>query len=161
MIRLKSFKWKVEDKITDIKTHFYNKKMKKLYPDYEDNQYNCGSFKFIWGSKSYDDLCAESACFGTMNDIGISYDRQTKLYYLDIETAFMFDGNRKQGECEYLKRLLHIFEKFMDENSYSKDFDICLFMSNPCLDIKADSIERLFAEFKIYVLGYCKFYGFE
>jgi len=95
-----------------------------------------------------------------MNDIDITYNRKSKLYYLGIETAYMFNKPRKENECKYLKRLLEAFTKFMDGNNYSKDYDYCLFMTNPSTCDKAESIEELYMNFKIFVEGYCKAYGF-
>jgi hypothetical protein len=144
----------------NIKDYFYNKRMKKKYPDYEDNEYNCGELKHIWGIKSWDDLSSNSCNIYTMNDIEITYHRDIKKYSLCIETAYMYDDNRKQHECEYLKQLLNAFTKYMNDNNYSKEYDICLFMMQPSIDFKTDSIEELYANFKIYVEGYCSLYGY-
>lgn len=143
----------------NIKNHFQIKKYKKLYLDYMDDEYNCGALKFIWGVKAYDDLSNNKANLYTMNDIDIIYDRDSKKYYLGIETAYMFDENRKENECKYLKHLLKMFTKFMDDNGYSKDYDICLFMNNISINMSAESIEELYINFRIYVEGYCNFYG--
>ena len=129
-----------------------------MYSDYIDDEYNEGSLKFIWGAKSWDDLSSNNANLHTMNDIDIVYDRDTKKYLLGIETAYMFDENRKENECRYLKQLLNTFTRFMDDNNYSKDYDICLFMKDTSTSTTADSIEELYANYKIYVDGYCNFY---
>lgn len=156
----KELKWKLEYKIGDIRSYFYNKKLKKLYPDWEDNEYNCDSSKHIWGIKSWDDLSGADCNFYTMNDIHITYDRKDKLYFLGIETAYMFKEPRKENECKYLKQLLEAFTKYMDDNNYSKEFDYCLFMTTPSTCNKAESIEELYMNFKIFVEGYCKVYNF-
>jgi hypothetical protein len=152
-------KWSVQYKISGIKNYFTIRKYKKLYPDYIDDEYNAGSVKFIWGVTSWDELTGKVASLYTMNDIDIIYDRDTNKYCLGIETAYMFDGDRKENECRYLKQLLDVFTKFMDDNNYSKDYDICLFMNDTTINTTADSIEELYANFKIYVEGYCSFYG--
>lgn len=146
----------IEVKFYNIKNYFQVKKYEKLYPDYVDDEYNCGALKFIWGVKPYDDFKAN---LYTMNDIDIVYDRDIKRYYLGIETSYMFDKNRKENECKYLKHLLKMFTKFMDDNGYSKDYDICLFMNDISINMSAESIEELYANFRIYVEGYCNFYG--
>lgn len=138
-----------------------NTKYRKKYSDYKVDEFNCGNLKFIWGVKSWDDLSGAGACMHTMNDIDIMYDRDEKRYLLGIETAYMFNGNRKEGECKYLRRLLNAFTVFMDNNNYSKNFDYCLFMSNPDLIMSAESIEELYVKFKIFVEGYCSNYGYE
>jgi hypothetical protein len=145
--------------IYKIKTNMYNEKMKKKYPDYVDNEYNCGSYKFIWGVVSWDDLSGKEANFYTMNDIDISYNRETRKYYLSIETAYMF--RNKESECKYLRKLLDAFTKYMNDNNLAKKYDFILFMSNPCITTECESIEELYANFKVFVEGYCKFYEFE
>ena len=157
---IKDIKFEIIYRIDKIKDDFAVKKYKKLYPDYIDDEYNLGSLKHIWGVKSYDDITGHDVCLHTMNDIELLYDRETKKYSLSIETAFCYRDNRKQGECQYLKGLLKLFTCFMDENNYSKDYDICLFMRSWGVLDEADSIEELYANFKIYVDGYCNFYGF-
>lgn len=153
-----NIKFELSYRIDRIKEYFAVKKYKRLYPDYIDDNYNYGSMKHIWGIKSADDITNADTCFWTMNDMDITYDRETKKYLLGIETAYIFKD--KESECAYLKELLNAFTIFMDENNYSKECDICLFMKSwGALDEK-DSIEELYANFKIYVDGYCNFYGF-
>ena len=147
---------RIEHKIDKLKHSIETKRLTKKYPDYKDDEYNCGSLKFIWGVKSWDDLTGKDANMYTMNDIYITYDRETKLYSLGIETIYMFkDANAK---CEYLRNLLNAFTAFMDSNNLSKDFQIGLFFSQPIIRIEADSLEELYANFKMYVEGYCKLY---
>jgi len=164
---------KIKQIINNIKIKLYRiyyniqyslevKKYKRLYSDYIDDEYNNGSLKFIWGIISWDDLNGKDANLHTMNDIDIIYDRDTKLYMLGIETAWVFDGNEeeiKKGECRYLRQLLDAFTKFMDDNGYLKDYDTCLYMRRPYLNDSAESIGELYFNFKVFVEGYCKVYG--
>jgi len=92
-----------------------------------------------------------------MNDIDIIYDRDTKLYMLSIETIYMFEGNKEEEECKYLKYLLDKFSKFMDDSNYSKNYKIYLAMYD-CFSAK--TIEELYFKFKIFVEGYCKVCGY-
>lgn len=138
-----------------------NKKYLKQYSDYEVNNHNLGSMKFIWGITSWDNLSGTDANLYTMNDIDIIYDRDTKKYGLSVETIYMFEGDRKQEECKYLVRLLGAFTKFMDDNGYDKNYDLCLCCVEPVINNKAYSIEELYINFKIFVEGYCKVGGYE
>ena len=84
-----NFKWWLQDRYAQIREYFYERKLKKLYPDYNgDDAYNCGTLKFIWGVKSWDCLTSADACIYTMNDIDICYDRETEKYMLGVERAF-------------------------------------------------------------------------
>ena len=164
---------KIKQFINNIKIKLYRiyyniqyslevKKYKKLYPDYIDNEYNNGSLKFIWGVTSWDDLTSKDANLFTMNDINIIYDRDTKLYMLGIETAWIFDGNEeeiKKEECKYLRQLLDAFTKYMDDNGYLKDYSTCLYMRRPQLEDSAESIGELYFNFRVFVEGYCKICG--
>ena len=106
----------------NIRNYLKVRKYKKLYPDYVDDEYNCGNLKFIWGVTSWDDLTGKDAFLHTMNDIDIIYDRDTKLYNLSIETIYMFEGNKEEEEYKYLRYLLDKFSKYMDDNNLSKDY---------------------------------------
>lgn len=155
--KIKFFIWQIQYKIRDINTYFYNKRLTKLYPDYKDDEYNCGTTKFIWGVKSWDDLSGKDVNFYTMNDIDISYDRKDKIYLLGIETAYIFKD--KNAECEYLKQLLNAFTNYMDINNLSKENDFMLFMNDTTINNTAKSIEELYINFKIFVEGFCKTYN--
>jgi len=159
---IENIKLEIYCKTYSIKNYLQVRKYKKLYPDYVDDEYNCGSLKFIWGIKSWDDLTGKDASLHTMNDIDIIYDRDTKLYMLGIETAWIFDGNAeeiKKGECRYLRQLLDAFAKFMDDNEYLKDYGTYLYMRRPYLNDSAESIGELYFNFKVFVKGYCKVCG--
>lgn len=127
--------------------------MKYKYPDWEDNEYNCENLKFIWGIKSWDDLCDCGANFHTMNDIEIAYDRDTKEYALGIETVYQFkDG--KDDEAKYLDALLNAFTKYMKKNKLNMDepFDFWNCQSNNFW--RAKSIPELYTSFRLFVEGY-------
>lgn len=149
-----------------IYNQFYNFKdwahsryMKHKYSDWEDNEYNCGEIKFIWGIKSYDCLVSGPANIYTMNDIDITYDRKTGLYELGVETVYMFDED-KIGEVKYLDGLLKAFTDFMTANRYSIDEPYTFFMS-PSINCEAESIPELYTQFRIFVEGYKAVYGKE
>ena len=151
------FKWRLQDKCEQISYYFYEQKLKKLYPDYNgDDEYNCGTLKFIWGIKSWDCLTSVDVCLYTMNDIDICYDRETKKYMLGIETAYMFKD--KLAEVEYLDGLLSYFTKYMTDNNLSTEEPYCFFMSNICTSMTADTIEELYTNFRIFVEGYKSLY---
>ncbi|OME55534.1 hypothetical protein BSK59_13745 [Paenibacillus odorifer] len=156
MTILKSVKWFFEDKLGKVQHYFEVKKCKRLYPDYEDNERNIRSLKHIWGIHSWDDLSGKNSNLYSMNDIGITYDRKNKLYMLGIETHYMFKN--LNGECTYLKDLFNAFTTFMDENGYSKECRFPLFCGTPTLINSAESIEELYTNFKLFVLGYCAAY---
>ena len=143
----------------NLKNNIYVKHMKRKYPDWEDDEYNCGNLKFIWGIKSYDDLSSAMPNFYTMNDIDITYNRKSGLYSLGVETAYGFDGGQKQGEVKYLDYLLSEFTKFMMDNNYRIDEPYMLLMAQPCTNCFAESIPELYMHFRIFVEGYKAVYG--
>jgi hypothetical protein len=150
--------WWLQDKCGQIREYFYERKLKKLYPDYNgDDEYNCGTLKFIWGVKSWDDLCPADTCLYTMNDIDICYDRETKKYMLGVETAYMFKD--KLAEVEYLEGLLSCFTKYMMDNNLSTEEPHFLWMSSPCTSMEAKTIAELYTNFRIFVEGYKALYG--
>ena len=89
----------------------------------------------------------------TMNDIDIIYDKKEKMYMLGIETAYMFKTH--EAECDYLRKCLNAFTKYMDDNGLQKNKPYDLFMRDPCTSITAETIEELYVNFKIFVDGFC------
>lgn len=144
----------------DIKHKNHNAKMKRKYPDWEDNEYNIDALKFIWGVKSWDDPTNAMASLRTMNDIEIDYDRTCEKYILSLETIYYFN-NGKNGEVKYLNSLLSAFTKFMIQNDYDLNapYD---FLRTQSTDMwEAESIPELYTKFKIFVEGYKAIYGGE
>ena len=135
-----------------IKNNIHNAMMKRKYSDWENDEYNCGDLKFIWGVKSSDDVSNSVANFNTMNDIEISYDRSTETYHLSFETMYEFK-NGAYDEVRYLRSLLRSFSGFMCKNHYNiyKNYDLS------CWDnhlFEARSIPELYTKFKTFVGGY-------
>jgi hypothetical protein len=126
--------------------------MRCKYPDWEDDVYNWGSLKFIWGVKSYDDLTSADACLYTMNDIDICYDRDKNEYMLGVETAYCFKDSA--DAIKYLERLLEKFTEFMVSHNYPTNQLYMLWMSRPIICDTAKSIPELYTNFKFFVKGY-------
>ena len=130
------------------------KAREKADKKYGDCTLEDDDLKFIWGIKSADDLTGHNCNLYTMNDIDITYNKKNKVYYLGIETAYVFKDH--QAECDYLKDLLKFFTTYMDENKLNKNEEFMLSMGNPCIGTTSDSIEKLYTDFRIFVEGYCK-----
>ena len=146
--------------ITDIKWKLYDKKTLSKYPDWKDDAYNLEEYKFIWGVKSWDELSTGDCNMFTMNDIDITYNRETKKYFLEVETIYQFDEG-KIGEVKYLQGLLKAFTKFMEQNNYDINVPYELSWGQPKIDMVADSIPELYTSFRIFVEGYNAVYGVE
>ena len=144
----------------DFKDWVFSRYMKHKYSDWEDNEYNCGDIKFIWGIKSYDCLVSGPANICTMNDIDITYSRKTGLYSLGLETAYLFEEG-KIGEVKYLDNLLNEFTKFMNENGYNTNEPYTFFLCSPIVEYFAKTIPELYTQFRIFVEGYRAVYGKE
>lgn len=156
---ISSIQIEIDVKLYPIKHYIADRKYKKKYPDYIEDEYNYGDLKFIWGIKSWDDLTGKDVNLYTMNDIDITYSRESKQYSLGIETAYMFKD--VSSECRYLKRLLNAFTKFMDDNGYHKNQNYFFFFSNCSTTLTSDNIPELYTNFRIFVEGYCKLYDYE
>ena len=139
-----------------LKKMYKNRKRDKFHDEYEDdfNPYEDENLKFIWGVTSWDDLTGADANLYTMNDIHIIYDKNTKMYMLNVETAYIFETYG--SECQYLQDCLKAFTKYMDDNGLNKNEPYRLLMSNLCTNMEAETIEELYTNFKIFVDGFCK-----
>lgn len=136
------------------------KKYKKMYDDWEDNEFNCGPMKFIWGLKSQSDCSNESPSFSTLNDIELYYNRSSGKYVLDIQGII---GERTKASVkEYLKSLFSAFEKYIRKNNdtvlsdkdATKPFGDYMSGDYISIDFIADDVLTLYYQFKILVKGY-------
>ncbi|GAB6989502.1 hypothetical protein [Paenibacillus pini] len=150
-------KWWIHVRVENIKHKLQIQKYKKLYGDYEDNEYNCGSLKHIWGTYGLNDTSGNNNSLYTANSIDITYDRDKKEYFLSVETAYMFGG--RKGECEYLREMLQCFTEYMENNDLSKTFNKSIFFGSASVENSADSIEELYINFKIFVEGFCSIHS--
>lgn len=130
---------------------------------YDEYLLEIDKIKFIWGKKSCTDLSDSDANLYTMNDIDIVYDKKKNEYMLGIETAYIFENHA--AECSYLKDCLAAFTKYMDDNRLKKNEPYRLFMNDLYINMRSDSIEELYTNFKIFVDGFCNqdidAYGYE
>ena len=131
------------------------KKFKKLYPDWEDDEYNVGAWKFIWGIKSYDDLSSGSPSFYSMNDLELYYDRENKCYGLAIETIYCFDSDL--AEVEYLRNLRQRFKNYLISNNIELNYKPKLNKLIYDYDYSittAETLPELYYKFDLFVKGF-------
>lgn len=130
------------------------KRCQKLYADWKDNECNCGPLKYIWGIKSYDDLTLSEPNFYTLTDLDIYYNRDNKLYMLDLETIYSFETIADR--INYLNRLLDTFRDYMVTNKlFDSNYDpFFLYRYNDGKMFEAESLTELYYKFKLFVTGY-------
>ena len=129
------------------------KRCAKQYPDWKNDEYNCGPLKFIWGVLSSDDLSGYPANFYTLNDLDITYNRDTKKYLLGLETIYKF--NSTEDTVNYLLRLKKEFSLFIFGNDDVGTFDrTALFNYNSGEMFIGDSILELYWKFCLFVNGF-------
>lgn len=127
----------------------FKKEMIKKYPDYDDTK-----------GKMYGEMIqifTDSPAQGIQgcSDFEIIYYRDTKVYTVDIETAYVGNGDDVSAwELPTLEHHLATFTKFMDDNGYDKNVKPCLFMSQPIVHNTAVNIPELYCNFKMFVYGF-------
>ena len=149
---LDSIKIKLKTKSELKRAEKERKRCSKKYPDWKNDEYNCGPLKFIWGVISHDDLSASEPNFYSMNDIDIYFNRDTENYILGIETVFLFENQEKR--IQYLQKLLEQFKKYM-EGKFDDSFDPHdLVLYNDGNMFEAKNLTELYYKFEIFVVGY-------
>lgn len=138
---------------SDISYKKYEKDCELMDEKYGDYALEDDDFKFIWGIKSWDDLSCSDCNMMTMNDIDVTYDKHTKEYILGVETGYVFTDT--DSECKYLRGCLDAFTSYMDKANLNKNTSLMMWMGNPCTSLKADTIEELYTNFRIFVEGFC------
>lgn len=114
----------------------------KQYPDWKDDEFNCGPLKYIWGVSD-----AKNPSFCTVNDMDIYYNRDNGLYFLDLDKTKEYPNT--DSYLRYLEIIYDDFHKYMDgkvdnSNPYKIDYSN-LFSGN--------SLTELYYKYKVYVNG--------
>lgn len=143
----------IDDFFTERALKKYDKDCREMDRKYGNYMLEDDDYKFIWGVKSWDDLSGKDVSMYTMNDIDLIYNKKEKRYEFDVETAYMFETY--EAECQYLKDCLNAFTKYMNNNGLNTNEQFMLFMNDTCCSMKADTIEELYTNFKVFVDGFC------
>lgn len=114
-------------------------------------------WELIWGIKSYDDLSSSKvASLYTMNDIDITYDKESKKYYLGIETIYDFE-DKEDSAKRYIVGLFNELTKWMINSGFDTNYKPLLW--EVFTDFLGehhgfDSVEALYGSFKVLVNGF-------
>lgn len=115
-------------------------------------------WNFIWGIKSSDDLNEGSeATLYTLNDFDICYNKENKKYIISLETFYEFEKGIKDQQ-NYLLNILSCFTDWMKQNNLNTNLIIpldCIFTMGSGNFYEFDTIEELYAYFKLLVNGFC------
>ena len=114
-------------------------------------------YEFLWGVRSQDCLMAQShAGPNTMNDLEVFRCKETGQYGLWIEAIYSFTEG-KVGEHRYLLYLLEQFTEWMLQNNRcvrSPAWFYNVFLMGSSINSKFDTLEELYANFRMLVNGY-------
>lgn len=133
------------------------KQAKKDINAEELDPYRIDNIQFIWGIKSWDDLSSGEPNLYTMNDLDITYNKDTKLYYLSVETVYHFDEGKIE-EVKYLNYLLAKFTGYMKQNNLNINAPYDFWVGGQIL-LRGKTIPELYTQFRIFVAGYNAVYG--
>lgn len=135
----KELKWIKKEKL----------RCKKLYPDWEDNDFNCGPLKFIWAEST-----TINPSFSTLNDLIIYYNRDTEHYLLDIDITKEFHSAEQR--VLYLEACLTAFKNYLiKENKFELKFNPYNFDCYHRGELfEGMTLTELYYKFKIFVKGY-------
>jgi hypothetical protein len=119
------------------------KVLKKLKSDDE-----LGAIKKIWEYRSSENT-------SLIEDLSIVYNAREDKYYLLFD-LFRDFKNDYSSVAYYLLDILGRFTGYMKSKKYAMDAKINIYNVN--LDFTADTIEELYAKFKIFVTGFISTY---
>lgn len=115
-------------------------------------------WEIVWGVKSADDLNGETeATLYTLNDFDIRYNKKTNKYMMSVETIYEFEGG-VETQKEYLLSILSSFTEWMRQKNYILNFPVSIesvFAIDKKTSFEFDTIEELYAYFKLLVNGFC------
>ncbi len=117
------------------------KRCQELYPDWKDDEFNCADNKFVWGISHNPE---QVPSFSTLNFIQVYYNRQYKIYYLELDPEI---------DCNNLKKVASRFEAYVVLEGLNGNKKLSI--EEVGLDLfSAASLEDLLFKFKIFVRGY-------
>lgn len=128
----------------------------RLYPDWRDDEFNMLDNLFIWG---YTIDAKAIPSFYTWDDAYVYFNRQTKRYYMTIDTGFYgcaCDEELARTEIDRLSRIDEAFRDFLIEKGLSMRAEIFP-LEDPALE--ADSLSELYVKFRIMLEGYKAYRG--
>ena len=115
-------------------------------------------WEMVWGIKSGEDLNGETeATLYTMNDFDICYNKKTNKYIMSVETIYEFEGGI-EAQKKYLLYILSSLTEWMQQKNYILNFPITMekvFVMDRKPFFEFDTIEELYAYFKLLVNGFC------
>ena len=123
----------------------------RLYPDWEDDEFNMLDNLFIWG---YNVDPKTIPSFHSWDDAYIYFNRATKKYYMTIDTGFYgcnYDADLARAEDDRLSQIDEAFRDFLIEKGLPMRADIFPF-EDPALE--ADTLSGLYVKFRIMLEGY-------
>lgn len=123
----------------------------RLYPDWRDDEFNMLDNLFIWG---YNVDPKQTPSFLSWDDAYIYFNRQTKKYYMTIDTGFYgmkYDADLARTEIKRLHEIDLAFRDFLIENNLPMIEPVFPY-SDPALE--ADTLPQLYFKFRIMLEGY-------
>ena len=126
---------------------------KKMYPDWEDNEFNMLDYRFIW---AYTPDTNATPSFHTWDDVLVYFNRATKKYYMTIDTGFYgyakeYDAELARNELYRLTQIENAFRNFLGEKGESLYPGVF-----PLLDpaLEGNTLGELYTKFRIMLNGY-------
>ena len=126
----------------------------RLYPDWVDDEFNMLDNLFIWGYNANPNI---TPSFYSWDDAYIYFNRQTKKYYMTIDTGFYgvnYNEEFAWAEFDRLNQIDLAFRDFLIEKGLPMRADIFPF-EDPALE--AETLSELYVKFRIMIEGYKKY----
>ena len=130
----------------------------RIYPDWVDDEFNMLDNLFIWGYNTNPNI---TPSFYSWDDAYIYFNRQTKKYYMTIDTGFYgvnYNEEFARAEFDRLNRIDLAFRDFLIKKGLPMRADIFPF-EDPALE--ADTLSELYVKFRIMIEGYRKYRHYE
>ena len=135
------------------------KKCAKLYPDWQDDEYNMLHHKFIWALPNKPDT---NPSFSTINKATLVFNRETERYYLYIDCAYL-DMTKAQSQEALIAYLREVKDALADY-VYSLDEDgklvfPYLSLSDMAAPFDGKTPLEVYAKLVLLLYGFKEFYN--
>ena len=140
-------KWRIY-KLTN-KAKQEKRRCAAAYEDWQDDEYNMGPCKFIWGVQRNKET---NPSFCTLNDITVYYNRDTDMYFLLID--FPANLKQEQDKLQFLIQCLQAFQVYMQSLPNGYTFAASIEEDFDTWNLYGKTIDELYVKFAALICGY-------
>lgn len=137
------------------------RRCKREYPDWRDDEYNCLDNLFVWAlTERPEDQ--RNPSFYTLNKAEIYYNRANKTYYLQIDAGY-FDlkhSDSRKAYAQFLHEICDALKEYLYHlNGNGLELEVYNLAEIIDYGLSGDSLEEIYSKLYLLISGIDKYYN--